>query len=133
MFPLLPTHCHQPNWSTGDNRVLGRPSLERRAACRRRSKRRRRSLGKVGEKEEEERVRRILENVQEKKEVKEVERVRRNLGKVQEKKEVRVGRKEEEADGDGPPVLVSAPLTLKVEVRKRISAIEEIFVAKMMF
>ena len=84
----------------------------------------------MGEKEEEERVRRILENVQEKKEV---ERVRRNLGKVQEKKEVRVGRKEEEADGDGPPVLVSAPLTLKVEVRKRISVIEEIFVAQMMF
>ena len=35
-------------------------------------------------------------------------------------------RKEEEADGDGPPVLVSAPLTLKVEVRRAMLA----FIAK---
>ena len=34
-------------------------------------------------------------------------------------------RREEEADGDGPPVLVSAPLTLKVEVGKAIQ--EDIF------
>ena len=34
-------------------------------------------------------------------------------------------RKEEEADGDGPPVLVSVPLTLKVEVGKAIQ--EDIF------
>ena len=39
--------------------------------------------------------------------------------------EERLMRKEEEADGDGPPVLVSAPLTLKVEVGKAIQ--EDIF------
>ena len=69
---------------------MGRPSLERRAVCRRRKsrRRRRRSLGK--EKEEEERLRR----------------------KEEEEELV-----EADAD-DGPPVLVSAPLTLKVEVRR---------------
>ena len=94
MPPTPPTHCHQPNWSTGDSRVLGRPSLERRAVCRRRKsrRRRRRSLRKEEEEQEE---------------------------------EERLMRKEEEADGDGPPVLVSAPLTLKVEVGKAIQ--EDIF------
>ena len=93
VLPPSPPHCHHPNWSTGDNRVLGRPSLERRAVCRRRKRsrrRRRRSLGK--EKEEEERLRR----------------------KEEEEELV-----EADAD-DGPPVLVSAPLTLKVEVRRAI-------------
>ena len=71
---------------------MGRPSLERRAVCRRRKsrRRRRRSLGK--EKEEE--------------------RLTTTRRKEQEGELV-------EADGDlGPPVLVSAPLTLKVEVRR---------------
>ena len=66
---------------------MGRPSLERRAVCRRRKsrRRRRRSLGKE----------------------KEMERLRKEEGELA------------EADGDdGPPVLVSAPLTLKVEVRR---------------
>ena len=89
--PLPPPSCHHPNWSTGDNRVLGRPSLERRAVCRRRKSRRRR---------------------------------RRSLGKEKEEERLTTRRKEQEgelveADGDlGPPVLVSAPLTLKVEVRR---------------
>ena len=68
---------------------MGRPSLERRAVCRRRKRSRRRRRRSVG-KEKEERLRR-----------------------KEEEEELA------EADGDdGPPVLVSAPLTLKVEVRR---------------
>ena len=49
-IPLL-AQCHHPNWSTGDNRVLGRPSLKRRRAVCRKSKRRKSSQN-GGENEE---------------------------------------------------------------------------------
>ena len=91
-------HCHHPNWSAGDNRVLGRPSLERRAFCRRRRSRRRRR--RSSEKE-------------------------RRWGKGEEEGVAQSGdlggdghhqHDGEDLGGDGPPVLVSVPLTLKVEV-----------------
>ena len=94
-------HCHHPNWSAGDNRVLGRPSLERRAFCRRRRSRRRRR--RSSEKE-------------------------RRWGKGEEEGVAQSGlggdghhqHDGEDLGGDGPPVLVSVPLTLKVEVKNLV-------------
>ena len=169
-IPLL-AQCHHPNWSTGDNRVLGRPSLKRRRAVCRKSKRRKSTQnGKENEertniKEEGEegvncvnceilRTPSLVEkqvvskgsNIQKNKEEKVFLRTQekeqsfyRVLGKPVDgqiafkKKEKKVSRirrsldrkknerakKEKVSEEDsvvGPPVLVSVPLTLKVEV-----------------
>ena len=166
-IPLL-AQCHHPNWSTGDNRVLGRPSLKRRRAVCRKSKRRKSShnggeneertnnkeegeegvncvilktpslvekqvvsKGSNKQKNKEEKVflrtqekeqsfYRVLGKTVDgqiafKKKEKKVSRIRRSLDR---KKNERA-KKEKVSEEDsvvGPPVLVSVPLTLKVDV-----------------
>ena len=169
-IPLL-AQCHHPNWSTGDNRVLGRPSLKRRRAVCRKSKRRKSSQN-GGENEERTNIKeegeegvncvncvilktpslvekqvvskgsnkqknkeeKVFLRTQEKeqsfyrvlgkpvdgqiafkKKERKVSRIRRSLDR---KKNERA-KKEKVSEEDsvvGPPVLVSVPLTLKVEV-----------------